>query len=124
MSEAKYLPGPWKGCGAKECTCGIVWSIPGDFPVCTAVGHRVPVAVVHEHMADAPDIIYQSLTDRAVVMANARLIAAAPDLLEAVKALCEADRDELNDSTSEVWNRAVDAINKAERPAVRGGMHT
>lgn len=46
--------------------------------------------------------------------ANAHLIAAAPDLLTALRDLCEADRDDLNDSTSQVWQNAIAAIAKAK----------
>lgn len=87
-SETKHLDGPWRSCQNGDCSCGMVWSIPGDFPVCTVAnetGRNLQVvAVVHEHMADAPDMIYQTL-DRDVVLANARLIAAAPDMLEKLK---------------------------------------
>jgi hypothetical protein len=43
-----------------------------------------------------------------------RLRAQRDQLLVALKGLCEADRDDLNDSTSTVWNEAVAAIAAVE----------
>lgn len=84
-----HTPGPWRACRQGECTCGTVWSLPSDFPVCTA---RDRVAVVHKEMADAPDMVYATIP-REEAQANARLIAAAPDMLEALRwyadQLCE-----------------------------------
>lgn len=51
--------------------------------------------------------------DELPIAANARLIAAAPDMYEALKGLCEALGDELNDATSEVWGKAAAALTKA-----------
>ena len=84
--DTKFTPGPWKECRNGDCTCGHVWSIPGDFPVCTVQVPREPIAVAHENMADAPDIIYQSITPE-MCAANARLIAAAPDLHDSIRDL-------------------------------------
>jgi hypothetical protein len=105
MTETKWTPGPWKQCKNGECTCGIVWSIPGDFPVCAIGGGSIfkchaqfPVAVAHTHMADAPDLIYASLPAEQAV-ANANLMAAAPDLyaaLDFVKFIEEKGYDEKN----------------------------
>ena len=80
-----HSPLPWEGCNA-ECSCGQVWSIPGDFPVCTATKTG---CVVHEHMADAPDIIYQSISPE-LKQANAAFIVKAvnahDELVAALKA--------------------------------------
>lgn len=37
------------------------------------------------------------------------------ELPAALRSLCEADRDDLNDSTSEVWQRAIEELAKATR---------
>ena len=108
-----HTPGPWKECRSGACTCGQVWSIPGDFPVCTVQFPRAPVAVAHEHMADAPNIIYQSITPE-MCFHNARLIAAAPDMLALLKELIGVG-DPPDDRH---WaDRVLEVIAKAERAA-------
>lgn len=87
MSEPKFSPGPWKACKDSACSCKQIWSIPGDFPVCSADGFHV--GVVHEHMADAPDLIYQSVWEE-TRNANAALITAAPDLYAALSEIVVA----------------------------------
>lgn len=104
-----FTLGPWQECKAGDCACGIVWSIPGDFPVCTAAGGSTfPVAVAHEHMADAPDLIYQSIAPEQSV-ANARLIAAAPTMFDALEAaehaIAYAIRGETNPEKLALLNR-------------------
>lgn len=92
---SKFTPGPWEACNAQQgkCTCGQVWSIPGDFPVCTAREPRRPLAAAHQHMADAPDMIYQSITPEEC-RANALLIAAAPTMFSLIeKKAAEGDAD-------------------------------
>lgn len=91
MGEAKPTPGPWiVRSGAK-----------GWGHVMDREGRSI---CAYGSTAFTPD-------ER---VATARLIAAAPEMLAALKSLCEADRDELNDGTSDVWNQAIAAINKAE----------
>ena len=74
---AGHTPGPWKVCGASggKCLCGLVWSEPADKTVATVGVGKCPVQD-HGHFGTPND---ESL-------ANARLIASAPDLLAA----CEA----------------------------------
>lgn len=105
-----HTPGPWHECNNGRCSCGLVWSIPGDFPVCTVSDdkrHNLQViAVAHEHMADAPDLIYQTLP-REQCVANARLIAAAPDMLAALRTMLNA-----------IGNYPVTSVDEAERIAL------
>lgn len=89
MSETKFTPGPWEICKDGACPCKQIWSIPGDFPVAT--GNGVHIGAVHQHMADAPDLIYASLSDE-TRKANAALIAAAPDLYAALSDLMENEK--------------------------------
>lgn len=48
--------------------------------------------------------------------ANARLIAAAPCMYEALKAVENATSDELNDGASPVWAQIAAAIREADGP--------
>ena len=118
---AAHTPGPWKVCGGQngKCNCGIMWSIPGDFPICTvAGGSTFPTAVAHKHMADAPDMIYQTITD-AERDANARLIAAAPDMLAALSDIDDAIKHHIKydadrwPTFSEARDRVRSAISRA-----------
>lgn len=74
-----HTPGPWKACnGSHEnsCICGLVWSKCSDKLVAIVATQRCKV---DEHdWASPPDAESQ---------ANARLIAAAPDLLDALTKL-------------------------------------
>lgn len=110
-TKGGWTPGPWHECKNGTCNCGIIWSIPGDFPVCTAAGGSTfPVAVAHEHMADAPDLIYQSIPP-AMCEANARLISAAPDLFEALERLLK--EYEYGEWQSSIIDKARAALAKA-----------
>lgn len=51
---------------------------------------------------------------RRLLADNKRLLGDKEALLAALKGLCEADRDDLNDSESSVWSVAVNAIARAE----------
>jgi hypothetical protein len=73
----KHTPGPWtdcRGADGKGCKCGLVFSTPAD----------VPVASCDMRVEDDGPERFLPLKER---QANARLVAAAPDLLEAAEAL-------------------------------------
>ncbi len=69
----KHTPGPWRACDAKAgtCECRQVWAPGGDVMVAIA------------SVADQTDGM--GVIDRAEAMANAKLIAQAPALLEALE---------------------------------------
>jgi hypothetical protein len=89
MSEAKHTAGPWMTNGTA---------------IETVVEPSYVIASVYE--GDAVDI------DSATADANARVIAAAPDLLAALKAFLDAG-DGHDDFTDE-WPAARAAVDKAE----------
>lgn len=68
---AKHTPGPWKACLNGECECGYVFGDGGDVYVARALG---------------PGDEEDPRPTREMQKANARLIAAAPDLLAAAEA--------------------------------------
>jgi hypothetical protein len=69
-----HTPGPWQACGCGH--CGLVWSKPADWCVASMGGGP------HDEQGTMPN---------ETRLANARLVAAAPDLLEA----CEIAKVEL-----------------------------
>ncbi len=98
---SKHTPGPWTG-KSRTLTHG-GWRSPEQLIDITA-GETL-IASYSTAPSEYPD-------DQTNV-ANARLIAAAPDLLEALKALCAAPLHSV-DARSELWVEAVAAIAKAE----------
>ena len=91
MSESKHTPGPWTATISQTSEGGDFWSVYG---------------------ADDISIVYITLRKRQELAANARLIAAAPELLEALEGLCaEVDEHELGNP--DVLRTARAAIAKA-----------
>lgn len=86
-TEAKYSPGPWRYIGPNSL-----------YP------SRVMVAAAE----DGIEIYNVPLTEETA--ANARLIAAAPELLEALRLVCFTIKDDARPMT----NRQHDALVKAE----------
>lgn len=100
-----HTPGPWEACNGGKCSCLMVWSKPADHPVCTVEsgewGDTYPAlrvigggpirsigAAFEPYIEKLP---YGSI-DRRVAEKNARLIAAAPNLLHACKEVQRIDR--------------------------------
>lgn len=76
---SKHSPGPWRACGqdgSRVCVCGLVWSVPTDTPVADL-----------RFKNEEEDVTY----DVDMVTANARLIAAAPEMLELLKEMLNSD---------------------------------
>lgn len=63
----------------------MVWSEPADGTVATATFPRGVVACVHQEYGDDPGLIYGGFPPEQT-LANAYLIAAAPDMLAALRA--------------------------------------
>lgn len=94
MREAKHTPGPWET--YHEC---------GDESVLGPDGFMVADCAIFSLRPGAPTV------ERC--RANARLIAAAPDMLAALRALVPADFDQHPDDFTEEWHAARAAIAKA-----------
>lgn len=103
-----HTPGPWKACHNGECTCGQVWSMPADCPVFTVLenGTGQVVGLACNEWGDAPDMIYGSV-GKEQQTANARLIAAAPDMLALLKELIDIEGPQPGHV---MWARKVQAV--------------
>jgi len=92
----KHTPGPLRACGETRggCQCKMVWSTSADIPVAAALS--------------AEDETYTCGhdCDQETAIANARLIAAAPDLLAALESLASIVNEE---TTKFPANRVVPA---------------
>lgn len=93
-----HTPGPWLANS---------YSVTNDEIIISATnGDRIARALPYGEFSDNPDAQY----------ANAKLIAAAPDLLQAVKALTWALERGEHCPTDE-WNAALDLANAAVKKA-------
>lgn len=83
-------PGPWKSCNDGKCSCGQVWSLPGDHPVASATktpwGDKWYEAAPTADDQTAVDVKFHEYGSfpESQFHANARLIALAPDLARRV----------------------------------------
>lgn len=58
---AKHSPTPWRVCGAPQCKCGLVWSLPADMVVAIAQGPQheedAPTPTTEQQAANAAHIV-------------------------------------------------------------------
>jgi len=126
MSE--HSKGPWRSCHDGKCKCGQIWSIAEDHPVAKVergewgdtfpsirfVDGKRPGSINPQVEAYTEMMSYGSVHED-VAEANAKLIAASPDLLEACKGAKKYLQEDLVEPGRTVFWKLVSAINKAEK---------
>ena len=103
MSAPKFTPGPWKSCCNGACNTGLIWALPADVVVAQALS-------CHDR-----DTLGDGVSQE-VAAANARLIAAAPELLAA---LVRLKRDGCNCAVNEPHQGGCDACGQARAVIAR-----
>lgn len=89
-ATARHTPGPWSEHGDGGCECGLIFSPDGNAYVAKVYGPA-------DLTLDGPDCVPNRERQRA----NARLIAAAPELYEALRNLVEEIETDGGVDTSE-----------------------
>jgi hypothetical protein len=99
-----HTPGPWHVCGAERggCICGHVWDATGNVHVASATA----LNMVNPDDLESQEVCVHDVDE---TKANARLIAAAPDMLAALKAVVA-----IADRRTDEFDAARAAIAKAE----------
>ncbi len=101
-SAASHTPGPWAYCGHPQpCECGYIFGDGGE----VYIAKTLTLADEIDPVASKPQRV-----------ANARLIAAAPELLEALKAVVDSAVPNPRDHPTmfPAWDLAKRAIAKVE----------
>lgn len=100
MSTPKFTPGPWKSCCNGACNTGLIWALPADVVVAQALS-------CHDR-----DTLGEGVSQE-VAAANARLIAAAPELLAALVEMFANGGGVPYARFTHAQHRAYDAIARA-----------
>ena len=93
-----HTKGPWRACHDGDCSCKQIWSVTADHPVAKVIsgkwGDDYPSlrfvegtggeGSIHPKIESHMEQITYGEINEDVAQANARLIAAAPELLEAL----------------------------------------
>ena len=102
----KFTPGPWRACRAGDCSCGQIFGGDGNSVVARAFGRAD---------LDEADVV----PDEAAQLANARLISAAPELVEALRDVTQhlhvLSAGEVDDPKAGItgWRECHEAIDRA-----------
>lgn len=114
----KHTPGPWRA------VKGALGSNPNVFEICSEdLGDHTYEVVGHVSTRKFSDM---TRIDNKVIEANARLIAAAPDLLAALKECQQTlamltDHDRIKESRVQIaWAQAIAAEAKARTAIAKG----
>ena len=103
----RHTKGPWKPCLADGdgCSCHMIWSEPADCVVAVAIGAK------DENFTGGEGIV-----NEAMIRANARLIAASPDMYEALEELMAGLREDMGLAVGQLdgWIKAKQALAKAQ----------
>jgi len=127
-TETRHTPGPWRACHDGKCSCKLImgehhpiakvesgkWG--DEYPALRLVGPSID-----QKAETYMDMIEYGKIDEDVAEANARLIAAAPELMEACKYVVSFHREH-DSGNGELFGldfvtTCIAAISKAEPPA-------
>jgi hypothetical protein len=117
--EAKWTAGPWSACCDGDCSCALVWC--PDYPIASVTrgewGDEYPRlrivgdSTLEEKAEPYIDRIVYGAVNKNTAAANARLIAAAPELYDALECLMrildEASIGSIEYTAARVTARAV-----------------
>mgnify|MGYP006351752269 CR=1 FL=1 len=105
-----HTPAPWKAeVNEKSATINIL-GLHTDYMRCRASDDHGPIVIVECASATLDDTTYAPMLPEQV--ANARLIAAAPELLESLKAMLSPRMD--GPDSAQIWFAAEAVVAKAE----------
>lgn len=110
---SKYTSGDWHACNDGKCSCKMIWSKSTDQHVATA---KRFIACVHREWGDDPNMIYGDISEEEQI-ANARLIATAPALVETLRELLDAEWMVTHDwggDRDSVFDKALAVLNSIE----------
>jgi hypothetical protein len=113
--DFKHTPGPWHACHDGNCSCGMVWSKSQDTLVATAMSscRKNETYNMGEGLQNTSEAF----------KANTKLIAAAPELLEALARVKESfqqyakHRKDKGTANAKInaWNNLVFHMDKVDR---------
>ena len=110
----KHTPGPWHACGNGKCACKLVWS--PDYPVAKIESGKwgddyASIRLTGESLLLKAEPFMDQITygeiSEDIAEANALLIAACPDLLEACEAMDKANTPEIIDAAYVLIRKAI-----------------
>ena len=117
--QARHSPGPWKLVRPRRddapVECGGVKWLSSERVVTDAEGVRV--AELHCWQYEKPDVLHWYPDDKQMMLANARLVQLAPELLASLQECMEALREAGLDTPRQInaYNHARRLVNEANK---------